>query len=56
MLILTVAGIAGSYCESVLGSWNRKQAEPIPNGVMNFINTAIGAAASVALSLLIWNR
>ncbi|MEO8216665.1 MAG: DUF92 domain-containing protein [Acidobacteriota bacterium] len=49
VLILTVAGIVGSYLESVIGSWNRRQREPIPNGVMNFMNTLFGSAVAVIL-------
>lgn len=40
---LTLCAFAGSYLESIAGSWNRKQARPIPNGVLNFFNTAAGA-------------
>lgn len=40
---VTVAAFLGSYIESIAGSWNRKQARPIPNGVLNFFNTAVGA-------------
>jgi len=42
--MLTVSAFAGSYIESIAGSWNRKQEQPIPNGVLNFFNTAVGAA------------
>ncbi len=41
--VLTLCAFAGSYLESIAGSWNRKQARPIPNGVLNFFNTAAGA-------------
>ncbi|HEX8617354.1 MAG TPA: DUF92 domain-containing protein, partial [Thermoanaerobaculia bacterium] len=41
--VLTLSAFAGSYLESILGSWNRKQVRPIPNGVLNFFNTAAGA-------------
>jgi uncharacterized protein (TIGR00297 family) len=37
--VVTVAAVLGSYVESVLGSLTRN----IPNHVMNFINTAVGA-------------
>jgi uncharacterized protein (TIGR00297 family) len=40
---ITACAFAGSYLESILGSWNRKQPRPIPNGVLNFFNTAAGA-------------
>lgn len=49
--LLTLAGFLGSYAESILGSWNRKRERPIPNGVMNFINTMIGAGI-VALGVV----
>jgi uncharacterized membrane protein len=44
-MIAFVAGSAflGSYLESLLGSWNRTRIDPIPNGVLNFFNTAAGA-------------
>jgi uncharacterized membrane protein len=41
--LVTGSAFAGSYLESIAGSWNRKQARPIPNGVLNFFNTAAGA-------------
>jgi uncharacterized protein (TIGR00297 family) len=41
--ILTLCAFAGSYLESVAGSWNRKRIQPVPNGVLNFFNTAAGA-------------
>lgn len=40
---ITLCAFAGSYLESIAGSWNRRQPEPIPNGVLNFFNTAAGA-------------
>jgi uncharacterized protein (TIGR00297 family) len=43
VLLLTLCAFAGSYIECVAGNWNRKQARPIPNGVLNFFNTLIGA-------------
>ncbi len=42
--LLSLAAILGSYLESVAGSWNRRQAEPVSNGTLNFLNTAAGAA------------
>jgi uncharacterized protein (TIGR00297 family) len=42
--LLVACAFAGSYVESVAGSWNRKQSRPIPNGVLNFLNTLVGAA------------
>jgi uncharacterized protein (TIGR00297 family) len=47
--VLTLAAFFGSYLESILGSWNRKQTRPIPNGVLNFFNTAAGAILFYAL-------
>ena len=43
VLALTVCAFAGSYLESLAGSWNRKRMSPIPNGVLNFFNTVTGA-------------
>lgn len=40
---LTICAFAGSYIESLAGSWNRKRMSPIPNGALNFFNTATGA-------------
>lgn len=42
--LVALAGFAGSWFESILGSWNRRRLQPIPNGVVNFINTMMGAA------------
>jgi len=41
--VLTACGFVGSYLESILGSINRRAGSPVPNGVMNFLNTAAGA-------------
>ena len=41
--VLTACGFLGSYLESILGGINRKAGSPVPNGVMNFLNTTIGA-------------
>ncbi len=49
--LVAVAGFVGSYAESILGNWNRKRQSPLPNGVMNFINTIMGAA----LFALFWS-
>jgi uncharacterized protein (TIGR00297 family) len=40
---VAICAFLGSYLESLLGSWNRKRIDPIPNGVLNFFNTAAGA-------------
>lgn len=54
-LVLTIALCAflGSYLESIAGSWNRKQARPVPNGVLNFFNTAAGALLFFYLRALV---
>jgi len=44
IVLVTFCAAAGSYVESIIGSWNRKQRRHIPNGVLNFFNTAVGAA------------
>ena len=43
ILLVTACAFLGSYLESIAGSWNRKRIDPIPNGVLNFFNTAAGA-------------
>ncbi|HEX2832261.1 MAG TPA: DUF92 domain-containing protein [Thermoanaerobaculia bacterium] len=43
VVAVTVCAFAGSYLESIAGSWNRKRMSPVPNGVLNFFNTAAGA-------------
>jgi len=40
---ITACAFLGSYIESIAGSWNRKRVNPVPNGVLNFFNTAVGA-------------
>ncbi|HWS70776.1 MAG TPA: DUF92 domain-containing protein [Thermoanaerobaculia bacterium] len=40
---ITACAFLGSYIESIAGSWNRKRERPVPNGVLNFFNTAVGA-------------
>lgn len=49
--VITACGFLGSYLESILGSVNRRAGSPVPNGVMNFLNTAIGAV----LFWVAWN-
>ena len=41
--LIALCAFLGSYIESVAGSWNRKRIDPIPNGVLNFLNTVTGA-------------
>jgi uncharacterized protein (TIGR00297 family) len=43
VLLVTASAFLGSYLESIAGSWNRKRITPVPNGVLNFFNTAAGA-------------
>lgn len=43
IFFITAAAFLGSYVESIAGSWNRKRMSPVPNGVLNFFNTAVGA-------------
>lgn len=43
IVAVTVCAFLGSYLESIAGSWNRKAGSPVPNGVLNFFNTAAGA-------------
>ena len=42
-LLMTISGFSGSYLESILGNWNRKYERSLPNGLLNFFNTAVGA-------------
>ncbi|HET7435121.1 MAG TPA: DUF92 domain-containing protein [Thermoanaerobaculia bacterium] len=50
--LLTLCAFAGSYLESIAGSWNRRHDSRVPNGVLNFFNTAAGAILFYALSSL----
>jgi uncharacterized protein (TIGR00297 family) len=43
ILVVTLCAFFGSYIESILGGINRRAGSPVPNGMMNFLNTAIGA-------------
>lgn len=45
--IVSLAAITGSWLESVAGSWNRRQSEPITNGALNFFNTLVGASIAM---------
>lgn len=47
--LITIAAFLGSYVESLAGSWNRKQPRSIPNGALNFFNTAAGACVLLLL-------
>ena len=46
---LTFSAFAGSYLESIAGSWNRKFGV-LANGVMNFLNTLVGAILFAAIA------
>ncbi len=52
-LLLAVSAIAGSWLESVVGSWNRTRVRPLSNGTLNFLNTAVGALLMFALFRLL---
>lgn len=43
IVLITICAFAGSYLESLAGNWNRRAGSPVPNGVLNFFNTAAGA-------------
>lgn len=49
LALLTIAAFLGSYVESLAGNWNRKQVRSVPNGALNFFNTAAGAALLLLL-------
>lgn len=48
VLLVTACAFAGSYLESLAGNWNRAHHAEIPNGVLNFFNTAVGALLFLA--------
>ena len=52
IFFITAAAFLGSWIESIAGSWNRKQARPVPNGVLNFFNTAVGAVLAYGFAQL----
>jgi uncharacterized protein (TIGR00297 family) len=41
--LFTFSAFAGSYAESIAGSFNRRMKLQIANGALNFFNTAVGA-------------
>ncbi|HEX3581889.1 MAG TPA: DUF92 domain-containing protein, partial [Thermoanaerobaculia bacterium] len=49
LALLTLAAFLGSYVESLAGNWNRKRTKSVPNGALNFFNTAAGAALLLLL-------
>lgn len=53
-VIVAGSAIAGSWLESVVGSWNRQRRQRVPNGALNFFNTLVGALiALVAASIIL---
>jgi uncharacterized protein (TIGR00297 family) len=50
LALLTLAAFLGSYVESLAGNWNRKRTKSVPNGALNFFNTAAGAALLLLLT------
>ena len=51
--VITACAFLGSYAESLAGNWNRKHGSEIPNGVLNFFNTVMGALLFYVASRLI---
>lgn len=49
---ITAAAFIGSYIESLAGNWNRKRASSVPNGALNFFNTAVGAGVLATILAL----
>lgn len=43
VLVIAACAFLGSWIESILGSWNRRNGSPIANGTLNFANTLLGA-------------
>ena len=52
--LVTASAFLGSYLESIAGSWNRKQERPVPNGVLNFFNTAVGAVLFLVVARMVF--
>jgi uncharacterized protein (TIGR00297 family) len=50
LALLTASAFLGSYIESLAGNWNRKREKSVPNGALNFFNTAVGAALFLAMA------
>ncbi|MHB0969532.1 MAG: DUF92 domain-containing protein [Thermoanaerobaculia bacterium] len=48
--IVAGAAIAGSYIESIAGSWNRTRTTRVPNGALNFFNTLVGAGLVLVIA------
>lgn len=43
VVVITLCAFLGSYAESLAGVWNRRHGSAVPNGVLNFFNTVMGA-------------
>jgi uncharacterized protein (TIGR00297 family) len=43
VVTITICAFLGAYAESLAGNWNRRHGSRVPNGVLNFFNTAVGA-------------
>ena len=43
IIVITACAFLGSYAESLAGVWNRRHGSEVPNGVLNFFNTVMGA-------------
>ncbi|HUP44931.1 MAG TPA: DUF92 domain-containing protein [Thermoanaerobaculia bacterium] len=52
--LIALAAFLGSYIESIVGSWNRTRSDRMPNGVLNFFNTAVGAMLFYWMSRVDW--
>jgi len=43
IVVMSICAFLGSYAESLAGVWNRRHGSEVPNGVLNFFNTVMGA-------------
>lgn len=50
--IIAASAIFAAYIESIAGSFNRNRDEPVPNGILNFMNTVAGATLAVLFAIL----
>ena len=51
--LIAGSAIAGSWIESLVGSWNRKRHPGVPNGALNFFNTLVGALIALSAAALV---
>ena len=56
VLMITGCAMAGSYVESIVGTWNRTRSLGISNGALNFFNTAVGATLAFVIAPLLKDR